>query len=216
MTFHVPDLLRQATKIGLFRVAGLQIPDGFQIFLDAVGTGHFYGHGLGLDPVLNFVAAQEDGNGYWDHPQGGQGHPPVKDEKAQGDEGRGDQRAKEAGDEMGAGFLQNLAVRHDGAGQVRQVPLSEEGQRELPQPLRKRQPPDAALFVGSEIGAVILEPGGEENQGKAADAPGGIEPGPAYNSARHQVPHQAVQQARGQHKGHILEGTGKDALRESL
>ena len=55
-----------------------------------------------------------------------------------------------------------------------------------------------------------------DQRAEAADAPGGIEPGPAYSSARHQVPHQAVQQARGQHKGHILEGAGKDALRESL
>ena len=105
---------------------------------------------------------------------------------------------------MGAGLFQHLAVRHDGAGQVGQVPLAEEGEGQFAQPLGQGQPPDAAFLVGGKIGAVVFKPGGGKNQRKAQDAPARVERGPAARRARHQIPHKEVKKAGGQHERHVL------------
>ena len=48
--------------------------------------------------------------------------------------------------------------------------LPKERQRQLPQPLRKGQAAGTALFIGGKIGAVVLEPCGQQNQHKAGNA----------------------------------------------
>ena len=112
---------------------------------------------------------------------------------------------------MGAGFFKHLAVGHDGAGQVSQIPLAKEGQGELPQLLGQGQPPDAAFFIGGEVGAVILEPGSQQNQPKANNAAAHIKGDVSPCGARHQVADKKIEQTGGQHKCHILERTGQHA-----
>ena len=97
---------------------------------------------------------------------------------------------------MGAGFFQHLAVGHNGAGQVSQIPLAKEGQGELPQLLGQGQPPDAAFFIGSEVGAVILHPGRPENQQEAQGAADRIKSRSAPRGSFHQVADKKIQQTR--------------------
>ena len=76
------------------------------------------------------------------HPQKSQCHPPVVKQHACGNQRRGDERAVHGGVKVGECLFQRLRIPHDGGGQVGQVPVSEEGQRELAQHLRQ---PDAAV-----------------------------------------------------------------------
>ena len=161
LLFHCPDFVGKAGQIPLLRIAGFQIPEGLDVLLNAVRTGHFRGHGPGLHLVLYPIAAHHDGSGYRNDPQRRQCHPPLKGKQAQGNEHGGDEGAEQTGDEVGAVLFQYLAVRHDGAGQVGKVSLAEKGQRQLPQPLRKGQAAGAALLIGGKIGVVVLEPCGQ-------------------------------------------------------
>ena len=161
LLFHSPNFAGKTGQIPLLRIAGFQVAEGLDVLLNAVRTGHFRCHGLGLHLVLHPVAAHHDGSGYRDDPQGCQRHPSVKGEQAQGNEHRRDEGAEQTGDEVGAVLFQHLAVCHDGAGQVGKVALAEKGQGQLAQPLRKGQATGAALFISSKIGAVVLEPCGQ-------------------------------------------------------
>ena len=215
LLFHGTDLPGKAAEIALLCIAGLQVADRFDILLNAVGAGHFHGHGPALHAVLHAIAAEHDGRRYRDDPQRRQRHAPVEEEQAQRDEHRGDERAEQAGNEVRAGLLQHLTVCHDGAGQVGQVALAEEGQRKSAQALGERQAADTALLIGRKVGAVILEPRRQKDQGKAGNAAADIKCGPSRCAARHQVADERIQQARGQHKGDVLRGAGQHAPDES-
>ena len=76
---------------------------------------------------------------------------------------------------MRAGLLQHLTVCHDGAGQVGQVALAEEGQRKSAQALGERQAADTALLIGRKVGAVILEPRREKYQRESGHTADDIE-----------------------------------------
>ena len=216
LLFHIPNFTGQAEEIAAFCIAGFQVAHGFDILLNAVGTAHFHRHGPGLHPVLHLAAAQQYGNGHRNHPQGSQRHSPVKQEQPQGNEHRGNKRTEQTGDEMRAGFFQHLAVGHNGAGQVGQIPLAKEGQGELPQLLGQGQPPNAAFFIGSEVGAVILNPGCQENQYEAHDTADYIKSGSSFDGSFHQVADEKIQQTRRQHKGYILQRTGQNAFYQTL
>ena len=148
--------------------------------------------GLGLHLVLHPVAAHHDGSGYRDDPQGCQRHPSVKGEQAQGNEHGRDEGTEQTGDEVGAVLFQHLAVRHDGAGQVGKIPLAKEGQGQLAQPLCKGQAAGAALFISGKIGAVVLEPCGQQNQHKAGNASQQIKGASPARGACQQVFYQKI------------------------
>ena len=211
LLFHGANFIGQAGEVSVFCVGGLEIPQGLDVLLNAVGAGHFHGHGLSLHPILHPIAGQQNGDGHGDHPQRRQRHAPVEGEEAEGDEHGGDKGAEQAGDEVGAGLLQHLAVGHDGAGEVGQIPLAEEGQRQLPQALGQRQTPLAALFIGGEKRAVVLEPCGQQDQRKADDAAAHIEARPPRRGAGQQVADEEIEQPRGQHEGDVLQGAGQHA-----
>ncbi len=155
--FHCPNFIGKARQIPLLRIAGFQVPEGLDVLLNAVRTGHFRRHGPGLHLILYPIAAHHDGSGYRNDPQSRQCHPPLKGEQAQGNEHGRDEGTEQTGDEVGAVLFQYLAVCHDGAGQVGKIPLAKEGQGQLAQPLCKGQAAGAALFIGGKIGAVVLE-----------------------------------------------------------
>jgi len=161
LLFHCPNFVGKARQIPLLRIAGFQVPEGLDVLLNAVRTGHFRRHGPGLHLILYPIAAHHDGSGYRNDPQSRQCHPPLKGEQAQGNEHGRDEGTEQTGDVVGAVLFQYLAVRHDGAGQVGKVSLAEKGQGQLPQPLRKGQAAGAALFIGGKIGVVVLEPCGQ-------------------------------------------------------
>ena len=91
LLFHSPNFAGKTGQITLLRIAGFQVPESLDVLLNAVRTGHFRRHGLGLHLVLHPVAAHHDGNGYRDDPQCCQSHPSVKGEQAQSNEHRGDE-----------------------------------------------------------------------------------------------------------------------------
>ena len=86
LLFHCPNFVGKARQIPLLRIAGFQVPESLDVLLNAVRTGHFRRHGLGLHLVLHPVAAHHDGSGYRNDPQSRQCHPPLKGEQAQGNE----------------------------------------------------------------------------------------------------------------------------------
>ena len=91
LLFHSPNFAGKTGQIPLLRIAGFQVAERLDVLLNAVRTGHFRRHGLGLHLVLHPVAAHHDSGGYRDDPQGCQSHPSVKGEQAQSNEHRGDE-----------------------------------------------------------------------------------------------------------------------------
>ena len=94
---------------------------------------------------------------------------------------------------MGAVLFQHLAVCHDGAGQVGKVPLAEKGQGQLAQSFRKGQAAGAALFIGRKIGAIVLEPCGQQDQRKTDRTPQQIKGGSPTRGACQQIFYQEIQ-----------------------
>ena len=124
---------------------------------------------------------------------------PVKGEHAERNEDRRDERSEKAGDIMRAGLFKHLAVGHDGAGQVGEVALAEERQRQHAQPLREGQAALSALFICCEIGIIILEPCGDENEREADGAAAHIERRSSGRSAAHQIADEIIEHTRRQH-----------------
>lgn len=97
---------------------------------------------------------------------------------------------------MRAGLFKHLAVGHDGAGQVGEVALAEERQRQHAQPLREGQAALFALFICCEIGIIILEPCGDENEREADGAAAHIERRSSGRSAAHQIADEIIEHTR--------------------
>lgn len=102
LLFHCPNFVGKAGQITLLRIAGFQVPEGLDVLLNAVRTGHFRGHGPGLHLILYPIAAHHDGSGYRNDPQSRQCHPPLKGEQAQSNEHGRDEGTEQTGDEVGA------------------------------------------------------------------------------------------------------------------
>ena len=210
---HGANLLFQHPEEFLFRVVGLQVLQRFDALLNAVRAGHFGVHGFLIEPFLHPGGEADNGKGHGHHPQGGQRHAPVVEEQARRHQQAGKDGAGQLRDEVRKALFQERAVGHDGAGQVGQVLLSEEGQGELPQPFRQGNPPHAAFGVGGKVGGVVLYIGGQQNQPHADRAADGIEGRPAFgNAAAHQVTDQAVEQSYRKHKGNVLQDAGYATL----
>ena len=161
LLFHCPNFVGKARQIPLLRIAGFQVPEGLDVLLNAVRTGHFRRHGPGLHLILYPIAAHHDGSGYRNDPQCRQCHPPVERKQAQRNDHGGDQGTEQAGNKVRAGLFQNLTVRHDGTGQIGQISFAKERQWQLPQTFCESQTADTAFFIGRKIGAVVLEPCGQ-------------------------------------------------------
>ena len=65
---------------------------------------------------------------------------------------------------MGKTLLQKGAVGHDGAGEIRQILFSKEGQGNFPQPFGQRNPPHSAFRIGGKIRGVVLKVSGKQDQ----------------------------------------------------
>ena len=65
---------------------------------------------------------------------------------------------------MGKALLQKGAVGHDGAGEIRQILYSKEGQRNLPKLFGQRNPPHTAFCISGKVGGVVLKVCGKQDQ----------------------------------------------------
>ena len=71
---------------------------------------------------------------------------------------------------MGKTLLQKGAVGHDGAGEIRQILFSKEGQGNFPQPFSQRNPPHTAFCISGKVGSVVLKVSGKQDQANAHHA----------------------------------------------
>jgi hypothetical protein len=117
----------QVFEILLFRIVRSDILEGFQALLDMVGQLHLRLGVPAVVTVLELRGEQDDGDRDGYHPHGGQRHAPVKEEEADADEGGGQHGADEFRHPVRRARLDDGGVGHDGAGQVREVLLAEEG-----------------------------------------------------------------------------------------
>jgi hypothetical protein len=76
----------QLSKIPFILVAGLDLADGFQAFLNAIGAGQFGADALAPESILQPPGTCHNQDRNRRRPQKGERHPPVHAPKADADE----------------------------------------------------------------------------------------------------------------------------------
>ena len=155
---HGGQLCFQVAEIPLLPVAGLDVPDGLQSLLDAVGHRPLVQDVFRPKGVLDFLRARRQRHRHGHHPQHRQGHAPITGEHARPNHQRGADGGKQLGHIVGEHLVQAGAVGNHGGGQVAEIPVAEEGQGEPAQRLRQAHPAVGALPVGGDVEGGVLEP----------------------------------------------------------
>ena len=128
---HGGQLCLQAVKVPLLPVAGLDVPDGLQPLLDAVGYRPLVPDVFRSKGVLNLLASRCQRHSHGHHPQHRQGHAPVAGEHAPPDHQRGADGGEQLGHIVRKHLVQAGAVGNHGGGQVAEIPVAKKGQRSL-------------------------------------------------------------------------------------
>ena len=204
----------------MFRIVALQVPQGLDVFLHMVGQIDFcllLGAGeMVLHPFRRQHDEERDGN----RPYGGQRHTPLEEaEPDREDHGR-DHAAIELGNHMGSGVFHRLRVGHDGACQVREVFLGEEGKGEFAEFLRKRDSSCGRFRVCGTIGGIVLPYARRCNQCQAYSDTADVHPYTGEEPyALQAVSGEQVQQRYRGHQSHVLHhhrGDGGDHVLGTL
>ena len=199
--FHRSDLRFQPAQVGLLGVVGLQVAQRFKALLNAVGACELRVHRLLREALLHARGKAHNTKRNRQHPQRRERHTPIPEQQAHGDERCRKDRACKLGNKVGKALLQKRAVSHNGGSQIGQVLLAEEGQRDLPQPLRQRNPPHAAFHICGKIGGIVLEIRRQQDQPDANRTAGDVKHRPAArDAAAHHIGDERIQQSDRQHK----------------
>ena len=156
--FHGGQLCLQVAKIPLLPVAGLDVPDGLQPLLDAVGHCPLVQDVFRSEGILNLFGACRQRHRHRHHPQHRQGHAPVAEEHTHPDHQRGTDGCEQLGHIVGEHLVQAGAVGNHGGGQVAEITVPEKGQGKPAQGLRQAHPAVGALPVGGDVERGVLEP----------------------------------------------------------
>ena len=148
---HGGQLCLQVAQVPLLPVAGLDVSDGLQTLLDAVGHCPFVQNIIRPEGVLDLLTSRCQRHRHGHHPQHRERHAPVAGKHTPPDHQRGADRGKQLGHIVGEHLVQAGAVGNHGGGQVAEITVPEKGQGKPAQGLCQAHPTVSALPVGGDV-----------------------------------------------------------------
>ena len=146
----------EAPAVSRFAVVRLDFLHALQSLLYLFGDSTLHVIVSVEENVEPMLREQEDGKGKRNDPEERCRQSPVVAEEADGNDEHTQSRGKQLGDGMGKGLFELCAVFHHGRGEVGEVALTEEGQRQTPQFFGYADASLCTFGVDGGVGAVVL------------------------------------------------------------
>ena len=210
------DSVVQRLEVALLLVCGVNLAYVLECLLNAIGDCQ--GRRLGpLGVALGHPAASEqqrEGHGH--APQARKGQPPVRREKHDGDDCRGNVAAVEVTKRMRPHVFHAVYVAHDRLGQIGQVAPTEKTEGELAQAFRQPDAHGLDFLVDQAIRCLVLlvmRDKGEEHKGERGKTEQeGTRQGRAIGERVHELLHEQIEDARAAHDHEVDDNGPRCAL----